>query len=206
MAKYYMKEENLTSIADSIRDVYVKSGELTCADMARDLKSVKNEVGEQAVLIDKISSKFFDKDIDKILEGTIESYSNSNITSIGEFAFYGCNVLTTVNLPNVIDINSSAFMYCQSLTTVDLSSVIDISYRAFYNCTSLTTIIIRTDRVCFPDLDVFYNTPIASGAGYIYVPKSLIENYKTATLWSTYKSRIRAIEDYPDICGQEVVE
>ena len=48
---------------------------------------------------------------------------------------------------------------------------------------------------------MFNNTLIASGTGYIYVPAEYIEEYKTATNWSVYASRFRAIEDYPEICG-----
>jgi hypothetical protein len=29
----------------------------------------------------------------------------------------------------------------------------------------------------------------------------LVDSYKTATNWSKYATQIRAIEDYPDICG-----
>ena len=38
--------------------------------------------------------------------------------------------------------------------------------------------------------------PIASGAGYIYVPAALVDSYKVATNWSTYAAQFRALEDY----------
>lgn len=37
--------------------------------------------------------------------------------------------------------------------------------------------------------------------GYIYVPEKIKYYYTTATNWTTYASNIRAIEDYPEICG-----
>lgn len=40
------------------------------------------------------------------------------------------------------------------------------------------------------------NTPIASGTGYIYVPRELVDSYKSAENWSTYASQFRALEDY----------
>ena len=49
----------------------------------------------------------------------------------------------------------------------------------------------------------FNMSPIASGTGYIYVPAALVDSYKAASNWSTYANQIRAIEDYPDICGGE---
>jgi len=37
---------------------------------------------------------------------------------------------------------------------------------------------------------------IGAGIGYIYVPAALIEEYKSATNWSTYATQFRALEDY----------
>ena len=37
---------------------------------------------------------------------------------------------------------------------------------------------------------------INSVNGYIYVPKSLIEDYKVATNWSAYADQFRVLEDY----------
>ena len=37
---------------------------------------------------------------------------------------------------------------------------------------------------------------INSVNGYIYVPKSLIDDYKVATNWATFADRFRALEDY----------
>ena len=44
--------------------------------------------------------------------------------------------------------------------------------------------------------NVFKNTPIASGTGYIYVPRALVDSYKVATNWATYAAQFRALEDY----------
>ena len=52
------------------------------------------------------------------------------------------------------------------------------------------------------DTSVFSDTPISKGTGYIYVPKALVESYQAHEKWSTYADQFRAIEDYPDICGQ----
>ena len=52
------------------------------------------------------------------------------------------------------------------------------------------------------DVSVFSDTPISKGTGYIYVPKALVESYQAHEKWSTYSNQFRAIEDYPEICGQ----
>ena len=48
---------------------------------------------------------------------------------------------------------------------------------------------------------VFNGTTIYYEEGYVYVPKSLEAAFKVATNWSTYAGQIRAIEDYPSVCG-----
>ena len=68
----------------------------------------------------------------------------NSVTSIGDGAFYGCGNLTSVNIPNsVISIGGNAFYGCSSLTSVIIpNSVTSISAGAFNECTSLTSIII----------------------------------------------------------------
>ena len=61
----------------------------------------------------------------------------------------------------------------------------------------------RSTMAKLDNTNTFNSTPIASGTGYIYVPAALVDNYKAATNWSTYANQIRAIEDYPEICGGE---
>ena len=63
-----------------------------------------------------------------------------NITSVSDYAFQDCNVLTTVNLPKVTSIGSCAFRRCAALTTVDISNVTDIKNYTFDACSSLAEI------------------------------------------------------------------
>ena len=65
-----------------------------------------------------------------------------NVTSIGDYAFYGCTSLATIDIPNsVTSIGGSAFSACSGLTSIDIpSGVTSIGQRAFYGCSSLTSI------------------------------------------------------------------
>ena len=56
------------------------------------------------------------------------------VTSVGFSAFYDCDSLTSVTIPNsVTSIESEAFRGCRSLTSVNIpNSVISIGHDAFY--------------------------------------------------------------------------
>ena len=123
-------------------------------------------------------------------------------TSIGIGAFQGSG-LTTVVFPAATSIGDDAFSQCTGLTTVDFPVATSIGNNTFRSCTGLTALILRsTEQACtLSHTNSFIDTPIATGTGYIYVPAALVDSYKAATNWTTYADQIRAIEDYPDICG-----
>ena len=97
---------------------------------------------------------------------------------------------------------TGSFMGCSNLEKIDFDVLEEMKNADFYQCSALTAVIIRSPAVCtMSDSNAFKSTPIASGTGYVYVPAALVDSYKAATNWTTYADQIRAIEDYPDICG-----
>ena len=68
----------------------------------------------------------------------------NSVTTIGSSAFYGCNNLTSVVIPNsVTTIGSSAFDGCNNLTSVVIpNSVTTIGDYAFSGCNNLTSVVI----------------------------------------------------------------
>ena len=66
----------------------------------------------------------------------------TGLTSIGDNAFYYCDNLTGVTIPDsVTSIGDSAFFNCDRLTSVNIpDKVISINYAVFYGCTSLTNV------------------------------------------------------------------
>ena len=77
---------------------------------------------------------------DKVNSVTIPN----SVTNIGKYAFMNCSGLTSVTLPNSITtIGKWAFCSCQGLTSITIpNSITTIEERAFFGCKGLTTITI----------------------------------------------------------------
>ena len=81
-------------------------------------------------------------DRSSITEVIIECRLGDDVTTIGDYAFSGCENLHSVSMgDNVTIIGGSAFSNCTSLTSVKIpDSVTAIGNHAFYECTSLTSV------------------------------------------------------------------
>ncbi len=93
------------------------------------------------------------------------------VTSIGDYAFYGCSSLTSVTISNsVTSIGYRAFYNCSSLTSITIpDGVTSIGYSAFYNCSSLTSIDIPNSVTSIGEW-AFYN---CSSLTSIDIPNSV---------------------------------
>lgn len=119
------------------------------------------------------------------------------VATVGTYAFNYCSALKSVDLPSATVVDTRAFVYCSELTTVDLASPVTINSYAFENCSKLKTLLLRSETVAtLGATNAFSNTAISKGTGYIYVPRALVDTYKSAANWSTYANQFRAIEDY----------
>lgn len=73
-----------------------------------------------------------------IVNKTITAYSDNEITTVGAYAFNGCNKMTSVNFQNATSVGAYAFNGCSALTDVNLPNAKTVGGNAFQNCTSLT--------------------------------------------------------------------
>ena len=124
------------------------------------------------------------------------------LETLGTHGFRGCSSLTEMVLPECTRLNNTSFQAASSLEKINLPKASYLGNGVFLNCSALITVILRADNVCLlNNASSFQGTPVESGTGYIYVPSSLVDSYKGATNWTIYANQIRAIEDYPEICG-----
>lgn len=123
-----------------------------------------------------------------------------NCITIGNSAFYNCKKLTTTNFSLCTTVKSFAFLECHSIATLSFPACTNIGQFAFWNCYNLKSFYLMCSSI--PTLqfsDAFSNTPIGGYSastgtyGSIYVPASLIEDYKVATNWSYFSSRFVGI-------------
>ncbi len=108
-----------------------------------------------------------------------------NITTIDNWAFYDCNSLTNIELPNTITaLGNNAFNGCTSLESILLpTSITSIGTSAFYNCTSLDTIIYKSLNPPTIDASTFGNIPQEC---ILFVLCEAIDIYKTTQAWNTF--------------------
>ena len=133
-----------------------------------------------------------------------------NVNKIGGNIFDSCYKLTSIDLPNLTYISANTFRYCFRLTNVHMPLATKMESNIFFYCKSLKEVLIeQTGSVC-----ALSNTNVFSGCchilgtkdstynpnglkdGYIYVPHTLLTQYKVATNWVEYKSQIIGHGDF----------
>ena len=70
----------------------------------------------------------------------IPSIYRKSITSIGDYAFYNCSNLTSINLPAATSIGIYVFGACSNLTSINLPAATSIGNYAFRACSNLKEI------------------------------------------------------------------
>ena len=98
--------------------------------------------------------------LNSLIDRSITSIENEEVTSIGAHAFRTCTNLTSVSFPNVTSIGVSTFQDCTNLTSVSLPNVTSIGASAFYNCPNLTSV--SFPNVTSINANAFYNCNLTS--------------------------------------------
>lgn len=158
---------------------------------------------EDAILSNTLSGAYTNDRIKSLggyhffLTNTIEAVSFPNVTNTGTNTFQQCTILKSVSMPRLARVSNYMLYACPLLTQLDFPSATAIGTAAFQACTGLIALILRKTTLCkLENKNALTRTPIEDGTGYIYVPASLVDSYKTAANWATYAAQFRALEDY----------
>jgi hypothetical protein len=144
---------------------------------------------------ESISGILFNKTETTIIEvpgGLTGSYSiPGTVTTVGDWAFLSCYLLTTVTIPSsVTSINSSGFQNCIGLTSIIIPSNVDnIGQEAFGFCSNLSSITVQATMPATMPASGYEFSGCAAGL-QIHVPTISYTAYQTATGWSDYISII----------------
>lgn len=131
------------------------------------------------------------------------------LETVGDSAFLDDKKLTKLTLPSLKSTAHDMLGRCYGLEYVEFGCLANIAITTFAFAQSLKTVVIRSDLVCvledvsaFNQCFHFYGTtnstynPDGLKDGYFYVPRSLVDSYKSANNWSTFADQFRALEDY----------
>lgn len=147
-----------------------------------------------------VNAKKSESSLTSLVERTVTDLYNNTAKSVGNFAFYNCITLETVKFTEAESIGNYAFRGSTSLITAVFPKVTAIANNAFNMCAALTALVLGGTQVAsLNGSSALTDTAIASGTGYIYVPDSLVNDYKAAVNWKTYASQIRPLSAYEEV-------
>ena len=122
-----------------------------------------------------------------------------SVTSIGNYAFYGCNSLSSVTLSEGLNsIGDRAFYRCSSLSSISIpGTVASIADDAFYDCTSLSSVTL-CEGVASIGNDAFYG---CSSLSSISIPGTVASIGEDAFFNCTSLSSVALSEGLKKIGG-----
>ena len=137
----------------------------------------------------------------------------NSVTSIGNYAFYGCSGLTDVTIPNTVkSIGAGSFSHCGLTSVIIPNGVTSIGSSAFANCSDLTSVTIPNSvtsigNVAFgycnvTNVTVYLEEPVTISYytftnrtnATLYVPTGSKDSYLAAAYWQGFKEIIEMKE------------
>ena len=161
LIKYKGKKKNVV-IPDSVTSIgnhaFYKCSSLTSITIPENVTSIGEGVFEGCSSLENITveqgNPIYHSEGNCIIETASKTLiagcknsvipADGSVTSIGDRAFFSCNLLTSITIPDsVTSIGDSAFWECKSLKSIVIpDGVTSIGDSAFDGCRSLTSIVI----------------------------------------------------------------
>ncbi len=134
-----------------------------------------------------------------LIAGCKNSTVPESITSIGGFAFYDCDGLTSIELPaGLTSIGGCAFYDCDGLTSIELpAGLTSIGSYAFYSCGALQTVV--PNCIVAPELGIY---------AFNYISSSAVLRYPACcdyTAWEEFFASTEAVGTVQEgTCGENL--
>ena len=163
----------------------------TISQQLTELVNQKNALADNLVTkgVEASQSETFNTLVPKVLDIQADGNSDNKFTQLVDKSIV---TVTAEDLTGATKIGDYAFFNCDSLTTIIIpNSVTSIRNQVFYSCVTLTSM--RIEATTPPTLQ---NTDAISRATtQIQVPMASVDAYKTATNWSNFADIIVGYEE-----------
>ena len=151
---------------------------------------------------------YFASDAGQLQSVDLTGFRPNGLTDVS-YAFQSCGSLTVLDLGgmNTSKVTNMSYMAngCRALKYVNLSGwtteALTNNSSMFGFSSRLEAVVIDTPslfRLTRPN--AFSGTPISGNyttKGYVYVPDNLVDEYKSATNWTTYANQIKPLSELP---------
>ncbi len=120
-----------------------------------------------------------------------------SLTNAESYVFRSSKKLTRAEFSSLTKTSTDTFNACESLQFFKMSSTEKIYIgSSFTTCPKLTEFVILSNSVAnLSSIQAFSGTPISANFGVVYVPRSLVDDYKQNVAWRPLC--ISPWEDYP---------
>ena len=161
---------------------------------------------------------YFASDAEQLQSVDLSEFKAAGLVDISH-AFYSCSSLTVLDLGglNTSKVTNMSYLgsSCSVLKYVNLSGwtteALTNNSSMFQFSRKLEAVVIDSPSLFrLTDSDAFNGTPITGNyatKGYVYVPDNLVDEYKSATNWTTYANQIKPLSELPqevkDVFGMQ---
>lgn len=187
-----IKSSTLTNIGNAIRSKNASTKTYRPKDMAAAIRAINKITyidavddyisGDITFIGDYVTTTIQDKWVTGALAAR-DSLTALILPSVTTFeaSCWGMVSLEQVDLSSLKESNNLSFGNCGKLQSVNLNSYSGVFQEGcFSGCYSLLSLTLGANTICNLDGTGLEDTPLTSGRnGYIYVPSSLIEEYRT---------------------------